>query len=64
MMIDGKWIEELKTVISKLSSYSKWLYYMGIIYIVGSISQIAIKSFELASVFNMHTIGKGNNQNM
>ena len=34
------WLQQLKTVVTKLHSFSSYLFYMGIIYIAGSVAMI------------------------
>lgn len=55
------WLQQLKTVVTKLHSFSSYLFYMGIIYIAGSVTMIAQKSVQLFLISQMHTIPKGNN---
>ena len=53
--------ESIKEVVSKLRVNSRWLFHMGLVYIGGAVTLIAMKAIQLVTVYGMHTIAKGNN---
>ena len=57
----AKWQAEFKEVVTKLHNFATYLFYMGIVYIIGSITVLATKTIQLVRVSQMNSIPKGNN---